>query len=125
MAEKSALADYLIKTTGLTLSPEKTKVTAMTEGFEFLGFRFSVHWDKRYGYGPRVEIPQAKAANLRHKVKQLTQRDSISVSLGEKLRGVKCHHKRMGELLSLLCRCRPRICRSRLVHWPTSVLLAT
>ncbi|MFC3320634.1 hypothetical protein [Mesorhizobium cantuariense] len=25
MAEKSALADYLIKTTGLTLSPEKTK----------------------------------------------------------------------------------------------------
>ncbi len=69
MAEKSALADYLIKTTGLTLSPEKTKVTAMTEGFEFLGFRFSVHWDKRYGYGPRVEIPKAKAANLRHKVK--------------------------------------------------------
>ncbi|MGO6944634.1 reverse transcriptase domain-containing protein [Rhizobium johnstonii] len=86
MAEKSALADYLIKTTGLTLSPEKTKVTAMTEGFEFLGFRFSAHWDKRYGYGPRVEIPKAKAANLRHKVKQLTQRDSISVSLGEKLR---------------------------------------
>ncbi len=40
MAERSALADYLIKTTGLTLSPEKTKVTAMTEGFEFLGFRF-------------------------------------------------------------------------------------
>lgn len=60
----------------------------MTEGFEFLGFRFSVHWDKRYGYGPRVEIPKAKAANLRRNVKQLTQRDSISVSLGEKLRGV-------------------------------------
>ncbi|MDW9714492.1 group II intron reverse transcriptase/maturase [Sinorhizobium meliloti] len=88
MAEKSALADYLIETTGLTLSPEKTKVTAMTEGFEFLGFRFSAHWDQRYGYGPRVEIPKAKAANLRHKVKQLTQRDSISVSLGEKLRKV-------------------------------------
>ncbi|MFW8584115.1 group II intron maturase-specific domain-containing protein [Rhizobium beringeri] len=88
MAEKSALADYLIETTGLTLSPEKTKVTAMTEGFEFLGFRFSAHWDKRYGYGPRVEIPKAKAANLRHKVKQLTERDSISVSLGEKLRKV-------------------------------------
>ncbi len=26
----------------------------------------------------------------------------------------------MGELLSLLCRCRPGICRSRLVHWPAS-----
>ncbi|MFW8609997.1 group II intron maturase-specific domain-containing protein [Rhizobium beringeri] len=33
-------------------------------------------------------MPKAKAANLRHKVKQLTERDSISVSLGEKLRKV-------------------------------------
>lgn len=113
MAEKSALADYLIKTTGLTLSPEKRKVTAMTEGFEFLGFRFSVHWDKRYGYGPRVEIPKAKAANLRHKVKQLTQRDSIRQSWRKAPEG-ECHHQRMGELLSVLCRCRPRIRRSRL-----------
>ncbi|WP_247750761.1 MULTISPECIES: hypothetical protein [unclassified Rhizobium] len=61
---------------------------AVTEGFEFLGLRFGAHWDKRYGYGPRVEIPKAKAVNLRHKAKQLMQRDSISVSLGEKLRRV-------------------------------------
>ncbi|WP_287298072.1 reverse transcriptase domain-containing protein [Mesorhizobium sp.] len=63
IAEKSALAEYLHRTMGLELSPEKTKVTAMTEGFEFLGFRFGMHWDRRYGYGPRVEIPKAKAAN--------------------------------------------------------------
>jgi len=48
-AEKSALAEYLRETTGLELSPEKTKITAMTDGFEFLGFRFVMHWDKRYG----------------------------------------------------------------------------
>ena len=71
-----------------TLSPEKIKVTAMTEGFGFLGFRFSAHWDKRYGYGPHVRIAKVKAADLRHKFKQLTQRDRISVSLGEKLRGM-------------------------------------
>ncbi|MER8482496.1 hypothetical protein [Mesorhizobium sp. M1322] len=58
IAEKSALAEYLHRTMGLELSPEKTKVTAMTEGFELLGFRFGMHWDKRYGYGPRVEIRQ-------------------------------------------------------------------
>lgn len=46
IAEKAALADYLHQTMGLELSPEKTKVTAMTEGFEFLGFRFIMHWDK-------------------------------------------------------------------------------
>ena len=60
-AEKTALAEYLRRTTGLELSSEKTKVTAMTDGFEFLGFRFGMHWDERYGYGPRVEIPKAKA----------------------------------------------------------------
>jgi RNA-directed DNA polymerase len=88
IAEKSALAEYLYRTMGLELSPEKTKVTAMTEGFEFLGFRFGMHWDKRYGYGPRVEIPKAKAANLRRKVKRLTKRNSVSVSLGDKLREI-------------------------------------
>ena len=61
IAEKSALAAYLHRTTGLELSPEKTKVTRMTEGFEFLGLRFGMNWDKRYGYGPRVEIPRSRS----------------------------------------------------------------
>ncbi|MER9108075.1 hypothetical protein NKH95_29715 [Mesorhizobium sp. M0848] len=46
-AEKTALADSLHRSTGPELSPEKTKVTAMTSGFEFLGFRFVMHWDRR------------------------------------------------------------------------------
>ncbi|WP_281060174.1 group II intron maturase-specific domain-containing protein [Mesorhizobium sp. M1E.F.Ca.ET.041.01.1.1] len=41
---------------------------------------------KRYGYGPRVEIPKAKAVDLRRKVMQLTKRNSVMVSLGTKLR---------------------------------------
>jgi retron-type reverse transcriptase len=85
IAEKSALADYLRATTGLELSPEKTKVTAMTDGFEFLGFHVTMQWDKRYGYGPRVEIPKAGAADLRRTVKQLTKRNTVLVSLGAKL----------------------------------------
>ncbi|MEI8703019.1 hypothetical protein [Mesorhizobium sp. ISC15] len=32
LAEKTALADYLRRTKGLELSPEKTKVTVMTSG---------------------------------------------------------------------------------------------
>ncbi|WP_234841915.1 group II intron maturase-specific domain-containing protein [Sinorhizobium meliloti] len=88
IAEKSALAAYLHRTTGLELSPEKTKVTRMTGGFEFLGFRFGMHWDERYGYGPRVEIPKTKVVSLRRRVKQLTGRDSTSVSLGDKLREI-------------------------------------
>ncbi len=78
IAEKSALADYLRQTTGLELSPKKTKVTAVAEGFEFLGFHVTMRWDKRYGYFPRIEIPKAKAADLRHKIKRCTMiRDSF------------------------------------------------
>src|SRR5262249_7660612 len=60
LAEKSALADYLRETTGLELSAEKTKVTALTDGFQFLGFRFGAYWNKCYGFGTRVEVPKAK-----------------------------------------------------------------
>ena len=84
VAEKAALADYLRQTTGLELSPEKTKVTAITDGFEFLGFRFVMQWDKRYGYGPRVEIPKAKAVDLRRKVKRQRGKPIIR-RLGHKL----------------------------------------
>ncbi|MFL5283864.1 MAG: reverse transcriptase domain-containing protein [Rhodopila sp.] len=60
LAEKSALAEHLHRSTGLELSPEKTRVTAVTDGFEFLGFHVTMRWDKRYGYGPRVEIPKQR-----------------------------------------------------------------
>ena len=84
LAERLALATYLHRTTGLELSPEKTKITAMTTGFDFLGFQFGMHWDKRIGFGSRVEIPKAKAADLRRKVKELT-RGTTSRSLGDML----------------------------------------
>jgi group II intron reverse transcriptase/maturase len=85
LAEKTALADHLQRTTQLTLSPEKTKITAMTDGFEFLGFYVHMRWDRRFGYCPRLEIPKARAADLRYKVKMLTGRDSAPCSLGQKL----------------------------------------
>lgn len=88
LEEKSALAKYLHQVTGLELSPEKTRVTAVTDGFEFLGFHVTMRWNERYGYGPRVEIPKAKAAALRRKVKQLTGTQTTRVSLGEKLREI-------------------------------------
>jgi hypothetical protein len=47
-----------------------------------------MRWDPRYGYCPRAEIPKSKAADLRAKVKQLTGRDSLQVSLGEKLQEI-------------------------------------
>ena len=72
--EKEALAAYLGAELNLTLSSEKTHVTALTEGFEFLGHRIRLRWDDRWGYWPRVEIPKEKARDLCYRIKQLTNR---------------------------------------------------
>jgi RNA-directed DNA polymerase len=81
LKEKQSLEDYLKSTTRLELSSEKTKITSITEGFEFLGHRARVLWDERYGFTPRIEIPKAKILDLRHRIKQLTLRSSTPLPL--------------------------------------------
>lgn len=66
---------------GLTLSPEKTRITPLTEGFEFLGHRVRMRWDTRYGWTPRIEVPKEKVADLRYTVKQLTGRATTPLPL--------------------------------------------
>ncbi len=83
VAEREKLETLLHNGMGLTLSPEKTRITQLTEGFEFLGHRVRMRWDKRYGWTPRIEIPKAKTADLRYKVKQLTGRSTTPLSLAE------------------------------------------
>ena len=70
---------------GLTLSPDKTRITDPADGFQFLGHRVSMRWDDRFGWSPRIEVPKTKAADLRHKVKQLTTRQTLHWSLDDLL----------------------------------------
>src|SRR5690606_15032671 len=88
LAEQAALANYLRATTGLELSPEKTRVTALTEGFDFLGHRVRMRWDRRFGFFPSLEVPKAKTADLRYKIKQLTGRHTTLRSLGQTLQNI-------------------------------------
>ena len=83
--ERLALETMLKNEMGLTLSPEKTKITALTEGFQFLGHRVRMYWDERYGWTPRIEIPKEKVADLKYKVKQLTGRSTTQWSLAQLL----------------------------------------
>jgi hypothetical protein len=71
-AEREELETLLQQGMGLTLSPEKTRITPLTDGFGFLGHRVRLRWDTRYGWTPRIEVPKEKVADLRYKVKQLT-----------------------------------------------------
>jgi len=85
LAEKERLTQYINETLGLHLSSEKTKVTALTDGFDFLGHRVRLRWDTRFGYTPRIEIPKVKQADLRYKVKQLTKLNKTYLSLDDLL----------------------------------------
>ena len=79
--EKEALARYLSEKLKLTLSAEKTRVTELTDGFEFLGHRVRLRWDERWGYWPRVEIPKETTADFRYRIKQMTSRGHVHLSL--------------------------------------------
>jgi hypothetical protein len=86
IAEMNALAEHLRSTLGLELSVEKTKVTSMTDGFEFLGHRVRLKRSRQGGFYTALEIPKAKAVELRRKVKRLTGRSTTGHSLSDVFR---------------------------------------
>lgn len=83
--EKADLASYLRETMKLELSIEKTRVSDLTEGFQFLSQRVRYKWHPRFGYMPRIEIPTSKRADLRYMVKQMTSGANTLWSLSELL----------------------------------------
>jgi RNA-directed DNA polymerase len=84
--EKEALAVYLKDTAKLTLSQEKTRITPVTQGCEFLGHRVRLKWEHHYGFRPRIEIPKRKVADMRYRIKQWTTRKMTMRSLAWILR---------------------------------------
>ena len=56
---------------GLTLSEEKTKVTHITEGFDFLGYRIIRSIGTRGKMVPKVLIPEKAIKQFRLKVREI------------------------------------------------------
>ena len=83
-ALKEELATVLAKELKLTLSPAKTLVTHIDEGFDFLGFRIQ----RKTRNGKRVvyTFPSRKAfESIKRRVKALTRHNTISLSLPQLL----------------------------------------
>ena len=69
-AEKQALAEFLRRELRMELSMEKTKITAVEEGFVFLGYRVVQTKGLRSGNPVgNLFIPKSKLKDLRHKIK--------------------------------------------------------
>ena len=81
-AEKRALAEFLKTELRMELSIEKTKITDVKEGFDFLGYR--VAQTKARNTGRRVGnlfIPKGKLNDLRYKIKVMVRRTPTGSTL--------------------------------------------
>jgi group II intron reverse transcriptase/maturase len=74
----------LLSTMGLTLSEEKTKVTHITEGFTFLGYRIIKEIGDKGVMVIKVRIPESAMKRFRHKVRGMLPRttsDSVNAKI--------------------------------------------
>ena len=84
-ALRQELYEYLAPELKLVLSMEKTKVTHVSEGFEFLGYLIDRHMAGSGKWAPRIRIP-AKAVetvrgNIRAAVSPNTHKDSVRTKI--------------------------------------------
>lgn len=82
-AEKDALAEFLKQELRMELSMEKTLITEVGEGFEFLGYRVVQTRARLTGrLVGNLFIPKSKLQRLRDAIKARTTRSNLDRSLG-------------------------------------------
>jgi RNA-directed DNA polymerase len=87
-AEALAMKEELkgvLKDMGLTLSEEKTKVTQITEGFHFLGYRIIRSTGTSGKMVPKVLIPEKAIKRVRQEIKRMLNPHSTSESANAKI----------------------------------------
>jgi len=83
-AEKLALAEFLGTGLRMELSMEKTQITEVTEGIDFLGYRVVQTTARRTGRRVgNLFIPKSKLNDLRHKIKVMVRRIPTGCSLAD------------------------------------------
>jgi RNA-directed DNA polymerase len=80
-AIKQELGEFL-STMGLTLSEAKTKVTHITEGFDFLGYRIIRSIGTKGKMVPKVLIPEKAIIRFRHKIREMLAPNTTKESMG-------------------------------------------
>jgi RNA-directed DNA polymerase len=83
---KDEIRDFLYRYCGLELSAEKTRITHVRDGYDFLGFNISVGVGRAGGLVPKVKVGRKAITNIHERLEAvLTYRprqESISVRLG-------------------------------------------
>jgi len=87
-AEALAIKEELketLNTMGLTLSEEKTKVTHITEGFTFLGYRIIKETGTNGKMVAKVKIPKTAIKKFQHRMRYILSPNSTYESLNAKI----------------------------------------
>jgi RNA-directed DNA polymerase len=75
----------LLSTMGLTLSEEKTRITHITEGFDFLGYRIIRSIGTNGTMVPKVLIPDKAMKRIREKLSEMLRPRSHNTSVNAKI----------------------------------------
>src|SRR6266852_1052027 len=86
-AMKKELGEFL-STMGLTLSEEKTKVTHITEGFDFLGYRVIRSIGTKGNMVPKVLVPEKAIKRFREKVRDMLAPNTTEESTSAKIQAL-------------------------------------
>jgi RNA-directed DNA polymerase len=87
-AIKEQTAEFMAEQLRLMLSPEKTAITHVDDGFDFLGWRVTRR--HRPGRAPvAITFPSDRAvADIKHRIKTLTKSNTVNLSLDELIHGL-------------------------------------
>jgi len=70
---KEEIREYLLDQCGLELSVEKTKVTHVRDGFDFLGFHLEKGKGRKGKLVPKIKIGQKALSNIRLRLNEVTR----------------------------------------------------
>ena len=83
-AIKKQTAEFMAEQMRLTLSPEKTAITHVDDGFDLLGFRIKRRPWRAAGKHVAYTFPSERALReVMHRIKTLTKRNTTNLSLDE------------------------------------------
>lgn len=75
----------LLNNMGLKLSEEKTKITHITEGFDFLGYRIIRSVGQKGKMVPKVLIPEGAIKRFQHKTREIFAPRTTSESISARI----------------------------------------
>jgi group II intron reverse transcriptase/maturase len=83
---KEEIREFLLGTCGLELSAEKTRITHVRDGYDFLGFNISVGVGRTGQFVPKVKVGRKAVTNilvsLEDAIRYRTRQESVSVRIG-------------------------------------------